>query len=971
MSESFDAPFSSSESSCLVSDVLKPLTIRKKVEELQSRASDKSYDPSNRDIDPKMGLDTFSGLFVYACSAFIPTHLIRKKECRPDYPDGWYRIDGKRITVAHGPELDQFFLDGTPRKRDNGDDLTDVGVKLYTAIVQKLHPVPADRWLAALGMLLAYDEGPGRGGKCFSQGQEIDRDEIERKAAALTVQYDGRDCPRDFVASVLEIYATKVCKAIVAKPQRPCPHCGGMKPENKVCPHCGIEGGAWTCPSCRTKTAVGDIPNYGSSSMYCPGDGCGIPVVGAADLLARFQEASALPLAKGKARLEALQLECVALGVSWTKLDRRLSQLAAAQSALDGIATAIRAKDAGRAEQLIGEARRSFPDLDYTAFERDVVGLQVAAANAAIQAALDAGNISGAEIEFESVRSLDGFDAGKWRRKIQKAKDEKAQKEQVEAKKREFDAAWGNQEWEKAKRIGRELAGLGEKTESYWEGEVERHKQTLKQDLGNARDNALAAFSEALGRDDVARARAELGKAKAAQASLHTQFGALATVPKMAEAERKLAELEKKLTVEGLQAVRELIAKGSADGTPEVTVRWKAAGEGTPAAKWRVLRRKKGGEPKGEPLGDIRVPEYKDRGGRLKVGVEYEYGVVPLAEVEGSGGQKVLKPNDKAVVWSAPAVCKAKLAADALSGRGEGEAGQWGLATLSWRLPAGLDAREGNVKLKLMRSDGRFRDKDVTGRSGFEDDAVEVGRSYEYTLEFSIAGEASGRSATRVVVEKQPPPEAVRNLRARQLPGGRSFSGGSTWLATWAWPAREDRVLLVQSEGALANPERPALASDAQVVEKGDYEKRQGAEVFVRRGMRRLTAYSFKEMAGGRRKYSAGTWTGVTTETAELAVEIVAHRGGLFRRGADTEVFVSSSTGELPALVVAVGNGRRPQRMADGRKVAESPAGPAGGGGKVRIAVPGDVPPETIRVFLADPEGDAERFRLAPARIRG
>lgn len=141
--------------------------------------------------------------------------------------------------------------------------------------------------------------------------------------------------------------------------------------------------------------------------------------------------------------------------------------------------------------------------------------------------------------------------------------------------------------------------------------------------------------------------------------------------------------------------------------------------------------------------------------------------------------------------------------------------------------------------------------------------------------------------------------------------------------------------------------------------------------MFVRRGMRRLTAYSFKEMAGGRRKYAAGTWTGVTTETAEIGVEIAAHRGGLFRRAADTEVFVSSSTGELPALAVVAGNGRRPQRMADGRKVAESPAGPAGTGGKVRIAVPGDVPPETIRVFLADPEGDAERFRLAPARVRG
>ena len=973
MSDSFDTPFSSSECDSLLGGVVRPLTKRKNIEGFQKQARDpaNAWHPGRRsNARTNNGLDTFSGLFVYVYLSFIPTHLQGKNEKIRDYPDGWYHADGRKISIAKDTELERFFHVALvePKPPFRTDDLSFEGRSLYDAVAQHMQA----RWLTALGLLLAFDEGPGNGGKRFSKGQELEREELEREASSLTVQYNGQTCSKSFVESVLEIYAKNVCGAILEE-KEPCPHCGEQKVEKKPCLNCGIVGDSWTCPFCGTRTDVTKLPNHGTKGMYCPTDGCHLPVVRGGELLEKFRAASRKPLAAALEELRALQRECLGISVelSWTRLVDQIARLEAASTALGRIDTAVEAKNIHDADEALRAAKSEYPDLDYTGFERRIAVLKVSAAEREIQGLLNAGKIDEASGKTEESSGISGFDANKWRGKIREKRAKQERQRKIEDKKQEFDAAWGNQEWEKAKRIGRELAGLGEKSESYWNGEIERHKQSLKQDLGKTRDDALAAFSEALGRNDVLKARAELGKAKAAQEKLHAQFGGSVTVPRIAEGERKLAELEKRVALEGLRPVRELAAAGSADGSPVVRVVWKAAVEGTSAAGWRLLRRRRSEGGEGEQLGDVRVPGYEDRGGRLKVGVEYEYGVVPLVEEAGSGGQKVLKANKNAVAWSAVVVCRAKLAADALTGRGEGEAGQWGLVTLSWQLPAGLDVRERNVKLELSRSDGRFRGKDVTGLSGFEDDAVEVGRSYEYMLELSIAGQASGRSAKRVAVETQPPPEAVRNLRVRRLSGGRSFSGGSTWLATWDWPTGEDRVLLVQSEGELENPERPALASDAQVVEKGDYEKRQGAEVFVRRGMRRLTALSFKEKARGRRKFAAGTWTGVTTETAEIGVEIVAHRGGVFRRGADTEVFVSSSTGELPALAVVAGNGRRPQRMADGRKLAELPPGPAGSGGKMRIAVPGDVPPETIRVFLADPNGDAERFRLAPARVRG
>ncbi len=427
----------------------------------------------------------------------------------------------------------------------------------------------------------------------------------------------------------------------------------------------------------------------------------------------------------------------------------------------------------------------------------------VAAANDALQGLLDAGKVKEACTKLDEVsgQRLAGFDAGQWREKIKRVQ-----------KRQDFQDAVSGLKWDLAEAISQELVDMGEGTPKEWKGKIEQAKKDQKQTLTKGREAALAAFATAVGRGDVEGAREELRKAKDAQGKLHAQFGEGATVARITGGEKKLEDLEKRLALEGLKPVRELAAEGSADGSPVVRVAWKAAGDGTQAAAWRVFRRKKGGGGEGVPLGDVRRPGYEDRGGSLKVGVEYEYGVVPLVEEAGSGGQKVLKANKQAAAWSGAAVCRAKLAADALSGRGEGEAGQWGLVALSWRLPAGLEIREGNVKLKLSRSDGWFRDKDVTGRVGFEDDAVEVGRSYEYTLELSIAGQASGRSAARVAVATQPPPEAVRELRARRLPGGRSFSGGSMWLATWEWPAGGDRVLLVQSEGELAGPERSALA---------------------------------------------------------------------------------------------------------------------------------------------------------------
>ena len=574
-------------------------------------------------------------------------------------------------------------------------------------------------------------------------------------------------------------------------------------------------------------------------------------------------------------------------------------------------------------------------------------------------------DIDKAWASWKEARGLNGFTASKWEDKIRQKEEEKKRLERVAEKMREFDAAWGNQEWEKAKRIGRELAALGEKSESYWNSQVEQHKQTLQKDLGKTRDGALVAFAAALGRNDVAGARGELEKAKDAQGKLHAQFGALVTVPKIAEAEKKLAELERRLTVDGLKPVRDLAVVGSQDGTPQVTVSWQAAGEGTPAAKWRVLRRKKGEASKGEPLEDVRNPAYMDRGERMRlnIGVEYEYGIVPLAEVAGSGGQKILKANEKAIAWSAAAVCKTKLAPDALQGRGEGELGHWGFVNLSWRLPAGLDVREGNIHLKLSRGDGRFQDKDVTAQGEFQDDAVEVGQRMEYTLALYIVGQESGRSTKQVSVEATRPPDPVQGLSAKRLTNG-------TWLTTWIWPHGVERVLLVRSATGNVVPKDVESTPDAQIVTRQDYERRHGIEVRLPSGMSRITVFSFKEMPGRRKRYSQGAGIEVVIRVEEITCEIVAHSGGLFRKEFPTEIFVRSGNGELPALVIVAGNGCRPQRASDGQKVGEIQAGPMPTGDKAATNVAANIPVEYIRVFLANPETDAERYRLAPPKVR-
>ena len=172
----------------------------------------------------------------------------------------------------------------------------------------------------------------------------------------------------------------------------------------------------------------------------------------------------------------------------------------------------------------------------------------------------------------------------------------------------------------------------------------------------------------------------------------------------------------------------------------------------------------------------------------LKIGVEYEYGIVPLVEIEISQGRKELKSNEKAIVWSPPATCFAKLPIDVLKGKGEGEAGSWGLVTLAWKLPVGLERGCSNMKLTLTRNGVVMLD-DATRYNGYwEDNNVSVGKSYDYTLSLEILGMPMGVSHKRVNVEKLQPPPQLSELTLK-----RSASG--TMEAQWDWPSGVDSCI--------------------------------------------------------------------------------------------------------------------------------------------------------------------------------
>ena len=967
MSDSFDTPFSLSESSSLVSDIVKPLTIRKKVEELQVRASDNTnpWSPERRNIDPKKGLDTFSGLFVYVCLSFIPTHLIRKRECRPDYPDGWYHADGRRITISHSSAFAEFFLDGTPRKRDTSDDLTDTGVKLYTAMVQKVHPSPSERWLAALGLLLAFDEGRGDGGKLFHKGKELDREELEQEASSLTVQYNGQTCSRSFVESVLEIYAKNVCGAILSK-KEPCPHCGEQKVEKKPCPHCGITGDSWTCPSCGTKTAVADIPKHGTGGMYCPN--CGIPVAGAEKFLARYRAALRLPPDKGLEELKNLQLEYTAIvgfEKSWSDLNEQIRQLDAAKTTLEKIADAITRKNITEAQKLLDAARGGFPGLDYSQFERQIADLEAEeerrkqqkraldAANEAIQSAINAEkyNVARNKVNETAAKNLPGFNASEWRLKIDQAEEKKKAEKLADDRKKareQYEAALNDGRWDDAARWAHERERLDDGKFETYKAEIDQWKAKRREKLEEACTKAIDDFKQNFPAN-LDAAEAALNRAETAVKALEKEFSGSSRISSTKNDIRTgrsdIVQKRRDNIVNDLRPVQTLTASGSTDGKPTVTVAWKPGVGGTQVAKWRLTRR-----GRNQPFPDIdgTATRFEDKGSDLKLGAEYIYEIAPVAEITNASGKVEFRPNDKAKTQSAPAVCLAPV--DKVTGSGEGFPGGDASVELSWSMPSQLSAE--SVKIEIIRTPQfSSTQKSVTlagSFSSWSDMNVRIGESYDYSIAL-VAGVSRTVPAKsgRISVKQASPPPPPGNVKARR-------SGDGEFIIEWDWCGTETGAIVsVRSKGATTAVDRPPierLAGESQGRITYYLQSNGSAEVT-------LKAY---RMIGGKRLLGEASQPVSFGEAVEVECSLECQRGW-FRKPALLRV--ESASGVLPPLSVRIGD-PEPIFPDDGDDLG-SPVPVPGKPGEAALTINASKR-GYVHVFLRPPASSADWIVLQP-----
>jgi len=520
-----------------------------------------------------------------------------------------------------------------------------------------------------------------------------------------------------------------------------------------------------------------------------------------------------------------------------------------------------------------------------------------------------------------------------------------------------------NGEWDKAKAAGLKLAGLGEGSVVDWNKKVDEAKGNHKKELEKERTNALKLFDDALRNEELVKARDTLDVAKKIHDTLNRQYGAPSTYSSITYAERRLADKELECRVKSLGPVNDLNVIASMDGDPEVKISWRQAVEGK-ADKWRIMRCEKGKpDRKPEEIGVVDVPSFADNKNKgLKIGVEYEYGIIPLAEIAMNAKRPNLQANDDALVWSETVICLVKLHSDALKESvGEGEAGIWGVATLRWSLPLGVDLRSGTAKLLLSRMDGAIHDKDVTNCVKFEDTNVSVAQSYKYSLTLFFRGLESGSASITVKIEQMRQPEPVRDLHATRNPNGR-------WLVTWTWPQGMEDALVgpifgkssgdVNLTGAMLD----AVPSSRSIKHKL-YKEDHGVEVFLAEGVDAIAVCTFKDRPGGGRIYSKVEKVSIVARQTNVSYGFLPKSGGLFRKSSPAEVVIWSDTATLPDLVLVEGRNGRPARKDVGTIAAEISARQSGV--PLRIALQDSTKVDNLKLFLAYPEHDADQFRIA------
>ena len=566
--------------------------------------------------------------------------------------------------------------------------------------------------------------------------------------------------------------------------------------------------------------------------------------------------------------------------------------------------------------------------------------------------------------EGEEIRRKAEAGIEEERRRIEEAEEaERKRKERerrelqqrIDALKADFDVACKSADWRKAEAVRKQIVGLGDRSAD-WDIEINRRKESYKSNRQQDCKRALAEFVDALSQNNIPLAEAKFAEAKEAEKALREKCGIRAWMTQISDAGKALEKMRRESLVDNLRPVQSLKVKGSTSGQPTIEVSWQPGVGGTPVAKWRIIRREKGTGVGGKNLPELdgAKDSFIDRGSDLRLGVEYIYEVTPQVKTD-----KGFKTNEKAAVQSDPAICLAKLPADALNeSSGEGEAGVWGVVTLRWTLPAGIDHRSGVARLSLSRKDGKIRDMDVTELGGkFEDANVEVGQTQEYSLSLFLGGQDAGTAVVRVVVRPMRQPEPVRELHAPRNPNGR-------WLVEWIWPEGMGDAIVGPVVGEVTDGARLEAMPGARPITQEIYAADRGVEMYIDYGVNAVAVCTFKDRHGGGRIYSRVEVVPVIARQAQVSYGFIQKSGGLFfRKTSPAVAVVWSDAAALPDLVMVEGRSGRPSQKDAGAVVAQIPARLSCA--PVVVNLPESVKPERTKLFLANPERDADLFRIA------
>ena len=570
-----------------------------------------------------------------------------------------------------------------------------------------------------------------------------------------------------------------------------------------------------------------------------------------------------------------------------------------------------------------------------------------------------------AEIYLKSARNLPGFDATQWSLKIREARTEKERRERQEkesreriqkiadAKRRYEDAILAGA-WSEAERVSQERVELGDGSVEQYRKEIGEARKHRRDALEKSCRDALSAFDKNFP-DKIDAASAALDSAaKAAEAlerEARTSSVLVSTRRGIKSGQAKIAERMRELAISGLLQVESLKAVGSTEGSPVVVVTWRPASSGTKAAKWQIRRREKGGDAKmlGTPVDSL---SFRDE--TAKLGIEYEYGVMPMAEVEPEPGKKVFKVNDKAEMWSTPAVCLAPLPKEAFTGNGQGMDGVGGIATLQWRMPEGLPANVPH-RFLLSRGDGKFTNKDVSSfNCVFEDSDVSVGSTLVYTLSFELCGRDMGTAHANVVIKKVQPPSPVGKFSFRH-------SAQGAVLVRWDWPEGLDSCLWGVSEHEAAKPGDIARIAQRR-VSKAVFDEKGGVSPVVPPNGAPcwLTVFGIRTF-GDREFFSAGRSIPLRETVLEYVVE--THPGGVFSKRKPAMIVMRSSTGYFPDMEIRAGKTRAEVLSRRGGRIVDRIAQESSSATLKRIVLDGKVPlGEFVRVYLV--HADTENCKL-------